>query len=191
MSAIQPLPLSQVFDIELLLQPVLFSSCAESQNYTDAQPPTPVATTTHKYFLTALLWLSADTQRQKPTDLLNAPLFKVTVLSISWEMKNSHASKTNYLQCMHGINKSRELAGMLWRHSSRKIGLQLALILITEYLYLLVSPLINCFLYKCRLCAIQHCKSIVFAIKNQHICIFKKLEPVDFLHFCFQSDFKD
>ena len=89
MSAIQLPPLSSVFDIELLLQPVLFSSGAESQNYTDAQPPTLVATTTHACFLTPLLQLSTDSQAQ-PRDSKrfilkkNIPHFNGIVLSMSW-----------------------------------------------------------------------------------------------------------
>lgn len=63
MSTIQHPPLLPAFDIELLLQPVLFLSFAESQNYTDAQPPAPVATTTHVHAF-SLLSLSADIQAQ-------------------------------------------------------------------------------------------------------------------------------
>lgn len=63
-----PHPSPPVFDTELLLQPSLFLSCAESQNYTDAQPPTPVATTTHRLHAFSLLsWLTTDIQT-KPRD---------------------------------------------------------------------------------------------------------------------------
>lgn len=54
MSAMRHPPFSPAFDIELLLQHVLFLSFAVSQNDTDAPSTAPVATTTHGHAFSPL-----------------------------------------------------------------------------------------------------------------------------------------
>lgn len=54
MSAIRHPPFSPAFDIELLLQHILFWSFAEGQNDTDAPSTAPVATATRRPAFSAL-----------------------------------------------------------------------------------------------------------------------------------------
>lgn len=69
MSAMRHPPCSPAFDIELLLQHVLFLSFAVSQNDIDAPSTAPVATTTHGHAFHPSLSLYICRQQQANSDL--------------------------------------------------------------------------------------------------------------------------